>query len=88
MQQQTYITPEQAAERLHYTVAHFRRVIMKRDLVEGVHFVRAFDGRKFLIIWERLEAELLHSGGTTTPAPDPSDASTPIPLHGGGQCNV
>ncbi|MDZ7808942.1 MAG: hypothetical protein U5L11_00885 [Arhodomonas sp.] len=32
---------------------------MKRDLIEGFHYTRAFHGRKYLLIWERVEQELL-----------------------------
>lgn len=80
MTQNTYLTPEQAATRLHFSTRYFRNTVMKRDLIEGVHFIRAFDRRKYLVIWERVEEELLrdHPMASTT------DAG--IPMAKGGRC--
>jgi len=81
----TYLTPEQAAERLSFSPRYFRNVIMKRSLIEGVHWVRAFDGRKMLIIWERVEEELLNIGNVSTAN---SNENAAIPMAKGGRCYV
>lgn len=80
MNQNTYLTPEQAAARLHFSTRHFRNIVMKRDLVEGVHFIRAFDRRKYLVIWERVEEELLRDH------PMASTIDAGIPMSKGGRC--
>nr|WP_274520836.1 hypothetical protein [Ectothiorhodospira variabilis] len=65
---------------MQFNPRYFRNVVMKKHLLEGVHYVRAFDGRKLLIIWERVEEELLGAGGT---------GNTPvIPMARGGRCHV
>lgn len=83
MSNRTYLTPEQAAERLSFSPRYFRNVIMKRSLIEGVHWVRAFDGRKMLIIWERVEEELLNTGAAADFAEEAA-----IPMAKGGRCYV
>jgi hypothetical protein len=32
--------------------------------IEGVHYIRPFDGRKLLFVWESIEEELEKSAGT------------------------
>lgn len=83
MTDRTYLTPEQTAERLRFSPRYFRNVVMKRHLLEGVHYVRAFEGRKYLLIWERVEEELLRHADSTT-----SSGPLGIPMAAGGQCNV
>ena len=34
-----YVSPEECAKRLNYSLRYFRGVVIKRDLVEGVHYV-------------------------------------------------
>ena len=83
MTDKTYLTPEKTAERLSFSPRYFRNVVMKRNLVEGIHYIRAFDGRKYLLIWERVEEELLRG----SPGSD-SVGGLGIPMAAGGQCNV
>lgn len=83
MTDRTYLTPEQTAERLSFSPRYFRNVVMKRDLVEGIHYVRAFEGRKYLLIWERVEEELFRGSAMAE-----SGGGLGIPMAAGGQCNV
>ncbi|WP_019570762.1 MULTISPECIES: hypothetical protein [unclassified Thioalkalivibrio] len=83
MNQNTYLTPEQAAARLQFNTRYFRNVIMKEHLVEGVHFVRAFDRRKYLIIWEKVEETLLENQPVTQ-----TEQGLGIPMARGGVCHA
>ena len=85
MNEVTYVSPEECATRLKYSTRYFRGIVMKRDLIEGVHFIRAFNGRKFLLIWELVEAELLKDVRLPLSAPPKQNG---IPMAGGGYCNV
>ena len=58
----TYLTTEQLAERIHFQPGTIRKNLKDSVLVEGVHYVRPFGGRKTLFIWERVEEAML---GTT-----------------------
>jgi len=81
----TYVSPEKCALRLKYSTRYFRGIVMKRDLIEDVHFIRAFNGRKILLIWELVEAELLK--GVRAPVSVPPKQNG-IPMARGGFCNV
>lgn len=56
--QQTFLTTDELAERIKYTPRYIRRHLIDNKLVEGVHYLRPFNGRKILFIWERIEQEL------------------------------
>jgi len=81
----TYVSPEECALRLKYSPRYFRGIVMKRDLIEGVHFIRAFNGRKILLIWELVEAELLKDVRAPVSVPPKQNG---IPMARGGFCNV
>lgn len=51
----TYLTTEQLAERIHYHPRTIRADLLDKHLVEGIHYVRAFGKRKYLFIWEEVE---------------------------------
>ncbi|WP_440997531.1 hypothetical protein [Arhodomonas sp. SL1] len=84
MTERTYLTPEQVAARLHFSPRYFRNVVMKRDLIEGFHYTRAFHGRKYLLIWERVEQELL----SEVAEGEAESGGLQIPMAKGGRCNV
>ena len=50
----TYITTEQLAERIHYDARTIRTRLKDAVLLEGVHYIRPFGGRKLLFIWEAI----------------------------------
>ena len=80
-----YVSPEECAKRLNYSLRYFRGVVIKRDLVEGVHYVRTFGGRKILLIWDLVERELLK--GVRLPI-EQQALPRGIPMAGGGYCYV
>ena len=55
---ETYLTTEQLAGRIHYDVRTIRDQLKDSVLLEGVHYVRPFGGRKLLFIWEAIERDM------------------------------
>ncbi len=66
---QTYLTTEQLSERLHYDARTIRNQLVDNCLIEGRHYVRPFGRRKYLFIWETIEADMLSSHGDTIAMP-------------------
>jgi hypothetical protein len=55
---QTYLTTDELAERIKYDVRTIRERLKDSVLIEGVHYIRPFGGRKILFIWERIEEDM------------------------------
>ncbi len=55
---QTYLTTEQLASLIHYDVRTIRDRLKDSVLLEGVHYIRPFGGRKLLFIWEAIEKDI------------------------------
>ncbi|MGO2513602.1 hypothetical protein [Marinomonas polaris] len=55
----TYLTTEQLAERIHYNVRTIRNDLVDSCLFEGRHYIRPFNRRKILFIWENVEQDML-----------------------------
>jgi hypothetical protein len=60
----TYLTTEELSARIKYDVRTIRESLKDSVLIEGVHYIRPFGGRKILYLWERIEEEMLN--GITT----------------------
>lgn len=71
----TYITTEQLAERIHYDVRTIRDRLKDSVLLEGVHYIRPFGGRKLLFVWEAIERDISNASASHAPA---------IPMANGG----
>lgn len=73
----TYLTTEELSHRIKYN----KRTILERMkdavLIEGVHYIRPFGGRKILFIWERIEQDMVVA----------SNGVTSIPMANGGVCH-
>lgn len=54
----TLLTTDELAERIKYTPRYIRRHLIDNKLIEGRHYVRPFNGRKMLFVWEVIEKEL------------------------------
>ena len=76
---QTYLTTEQLATRIHYDPRTIRTRLKDAVLLEGVHYIRPFGGRKILFIWEAVERDI---GKASLSSLDV------IPLANGGVCHV
>lgn len=55
---QTYLTTDQLAERIHYDSRTIRTRLKDVVLLEGVHYIRPFGGRKLLFIWEAIQRDI------------------------------
>ena len=53
----TYITTKELAERIHYNERTIRNQLKDSVLIEGIHYIRPFGGRKILYVWERIEED-------------------------------
>lgn len=54
----TYITTKELAERIHYNERTIRNQLKDSVLIEGIHYIRPFGGRKILYAWERIEEDM------------------------------
>jgi hypothetical protein len=54
----TFLTTEQLAERIHYDVRTIRDRLKDSVLLEGIHYIRPFGGRKLLFIWEAIARDI------------------------------
>jgi hypothetical protein len=57
----TFLTTEELAKRIHYTARTIRNELVDSCLFEGKHYIRPFGRRKFLFIWENIEADLMNT---------------------------
>ena len=55
---ETYLTTEQLASRIHYDTRTIRARLKDSVLLEGVHYIRPFGGRKLLFIWEAIQRDI------------------------------
>ena len=54
----TYLTTEQLADLIHYDPRTIRNQLKDSVLIEGIHYIRPFGGRKILYVWERIEEDM------------------------------
>jgi len=54
----TYITTKELAERIHYNERTIRNQLKDSVLIEGIHYIRPFGGRKILYVWQRIEEDM------------------------------
>lgn len=74
----TYLTTQELSERIKYNPRTIRNQLKDSVLLEGVHYVRPFGGRKILYLWEAIEKDL----GKSSLGVD----CTGIPMANGGLC--
>lgn len=55
---QTYLTTEELAQRIKYDPRTIRQRLKDSVLLEGVHYIRPFGGRKILYLWEHIERDM------------------------------
>ncbi len=61
---QTYLTTDGLSERIHYDPRTIRERLKDSVLIEGVHYIRPFGGRKILYIWETIERDMKLTAGS------------------------
>lgn len=76
---ETYLTTDQLAERIHYDSRTIRTRLKDAVLLEGVHYIRPFGGRKLLFIWEAIQRDIGAASAGRGPA---------IPMANGGVAHV
>lgn len=74
----TYLTTDELSSRIKYDSRTIRERLKDSVLLEGVHYIRPFGGRKILYIWERIEEDM--SGL-------PSVGAMAIPMANGSTCH-
>ncbi|HKM26867.1 MAG TPA: hypothetical protein VJY57_05455 [Thiopseudomonas sp.] len=55
----TYLTTQELASKIRYDVRTIRNQLKDSVLVEGVHYIKPFGGRKILYLWENIEKDML-----------------------------
>lgn len=54
----TYLTTQELSSRIRYDARTIRNQLKDSVLIEGVHYIRPFGGRKILYIWEKIEEDM------------------------------
>jgi len=72
----TYLTTDELSGVIKYDSRTIRERLKDSVLLEGVHYIRPFGGRKILYIWEHIERDM----GKTV-------SSLGIPMANGGICH-
>jgi len=65
---QTYLTTDELAARIKYDVRTIRERLKDSVLLEGLHYVRPFGGRKILYLWENIERDMHLGAGKSLAA--------------------
>jgi hypothetical protein len=78
MEEQTLLTTEELAKRIHYNSRYIRQNLIDAVLIEGVHYFRPFGRRKILFVWETIKRDMFKSSGI---------GMLSIPLSRGGVCH-
>lgn len=73
----TYLTTDELSVRIKYDPRTIRERLKDSVLLEGVHYIRPFGGRKILFLWEKIEEDMGSSGAR----------GFAIPMANGGVCH-
>jgi hypothetical protein len=73
----TYLTTQELADRIKYDPRTIRERLKDSVLIEGIHYLKPFGGRKILYLWEVIEADMAKMASQTFA----------IPMANGGECN-
>ena len=73
--QSELLTTDELAARIKYDARTIRERLKDSVLIEGVHYIRPFGGRKILYVWDRVAEDM------AKPSSQPSSA---IPMANGG----
>ncbi|MEM9617971.1 MAG: hypothetical protein AAF936_08430 [Pseudomonadota bacterium] len=63
---QTYLTTQELSDRIKYDVRTIRERLKDSVLLEGIHYIRPFGGRKILYLWEKVEADMAQTSSATS----------------------
>jgi hypothetical protein len=71
----TFLTTEELSARIKYDPRTIRERLKDSVLIEGVHYIRPFGGRKILFVWETIARDMGQSSAADRIA---------IPMANGG----
>ncbi|MCH8493006.1 MAG: hypothetical protein LAT53_07235 [Idiomarina sp.] len=54
----TYLTTEELSKRIKYDARTIRERLKDSVLLEGIHYIRPFGGRKILYVWEAIQKDI------------------------------
>ena len=60
----TYLTTEELSARIKFDPRTIRNQLKDSVLLEGLHYIRPFGGRKLLFLWGPIEEEMLKHSAT------------------------
>lgn len=66
---ETYLTTEELSERIKYDPRTIREQLKDSVLLEGIHYVRPFGGRKLLFIWEAIRRDMMGTASNSLAIP-------------------
>ncbi len=87
---QTYLTTDQLAEIIHYDSRTIRTRLKDAVLLEGIHYIRPFGGRKLLFIKEAIERDIGKFSASKAPGsmvPHTRAPGMDIPMANGGHAH-
>jgi hypothetical protein len=79
MKDETFLTTAELSTRIKYDARTIRNQLKDSVLLEGVHYIRPFGGRKILFIWEPIKRDMRKLRPRTN--------TISIPLASGGICH-
>lgn len=75
---QTFLTTQELSEKIKYDSRTIRNRLKDTVLLEWVHYIRPFGGRKILYLWEKISEDIVKSS---------RENALGIPMANGGFCN-
>ncbi len=72
-----FLTTEELSKIIKYDPRTIRDRLKDSVLLEGIHYIRPFGGRKILFIWETIERDIMKF----------SCGQLSVPMANGGSCN-
>lgn len=75
MPETTYLTTDELSARIKYDPRTIRERLKDSVLLEGIHYIRPFGGRKILFVWETIARDMGQSSACGRSA---------IPMANGG----
>ncbi len=82
MPAQTYLTTDELSSRIKYDVRTIRERLKDSVLLEGVHYVRPFGGRKILFVWETIERDMKVASSMSPVGMNAIPMASGVRLHG------
>ena len=74
----TYMTTDELAAKIKYDPRTIRDQLKDSVLIEGIHYIRPFGGRKILYLWEVIERDMVQHSTVE---------SLMVPMANGGVCH-